>query len=321
MQEHAVIIGGFEPVYMQKLALYLGSRFGESVRVGIAEAPPLSVDPDTVWIGSERFLEEVRSRSTEAHCILLAEDADDTSIHRYQSCEKLYQKLILKYRQFYGVPVDTSGTGRQRWLVITTDGAAASLLAFSVTCAQILGERGRILYLNLSECSGMAELFLLERGTDLSDLVSALRKDEQVCLEAFVRQIEQIDYIMPPSNPSILHELLESDVARLIRTVEGQEEYRYVIVALGTTCCGCEQFFRRAKRIFHLTKKETFRECSQREWLDFISLCLGSQRIPVERVYLPQITAGSSGIHLIRAWQEGGLGQLVRSCLGGEETG
>ncbi len=319
MQDAAVILGGFESVYMQKLALYLNSRMGGRVRVGIAGSSLPEADRDTVWIGSENFLSMVRARSEDARCILLSEEpGDGSAVYRYQSREKLFQQIILRYRQFPGTPADLPGSGRQRWIVITTEGAAASLLAFSVTCAQILREQGRILYLNLSECSGMAELFQLEPETDLSDLIASLRKEEPVCIEAFVRQIEEIDYIMPSANPMILHELRGSDIDRLIEAVGQREEYASVVVALGNTCCGCERFFRMAERILHLTESGLPCACSRREWMDFISMCTGPGETRVEQIRLPQIEAEGSGFHLLQTWQEGALGQMARIYLEGE---
>ncbi len=322
MQHAALILGGFEAAYMQKLALYLGSRFGEQPRVGIAESVPTEVDSDTIFVGSADFLEAIRAKSGDAGCILLAEEPDDEeAIYRYQSCEKLYQQIIARYRQLQGVPADAPRTARQRWIAITSDTGAADLLAFSATCAQILGEGERVLYVNLSELSGMAELFLLERGADLSELVAALRKEEPVCLEAFVRQMEGMDFIMPPANPMILHELEGSDIARLIGAIGSREEYRFVVVALGAMCCGCEQVLRMAKRILHLTGRGYTSECSKREWTAFFSLCFGGEQIPVEVIGAPQIPAESSGIHLLHNWREGALGQLARVYLAEEAKG
>ncbi len=319
MQDYTVILGGFEDVYMKKLALYLSGRMGDHARIGIAGSSVPETGGDTVWVGSKEFIDSVRAQSKEECCILLTEDpGDETAIYRYQSCEKLYHQIVRRCRQIHGEPEERLPGERQRWIVLTTDGSAASLLAFSLTCAQILGERGKVLYLNLSECSGMSELFLLEAGEDLSDLASALRKEEQVCLEAFVRQLEQTDYIMPPANPMILHELRCSDIDRLIQTVRQREEYDFVVCALGNSCCGCERIFRMARRIFHITQKDYLHACSQREWMEFISLCRGPGEVPVESLCLPKITVENSGIHLIHIWKEGTLGQLARIYLNGE---
>ncbi|MCD7866518.1 MAG: A24 family peptidase [Clostridiales bacterium] len=246
MQEHVIFLGGFELAYMQKLALYFNSRLSHDTRVEIMNvlSEPLAPEGNTVWIGSEHFIGEVRQRREEASCVVLAEDVSEDVSHvfRYQPCEKLYQKVMFRYRQMQGFPVVSVDDIRQTWFVITTDAAPSSLLAFSVTFAQILGERGGVLYLNLSECSGMEDVFLLERGMDLTDAAVELRKDGEVCLDACIRRLEQMDYIMPPVNPMILHELREREVQRLIRAVKQKREYAYVVVALGSSCCGCEFF-------------------------------------------------------------------------------
>ncbi len=319
MQEHVIFLGGFELAYMQKLALYFNSRLNHDTRVEIMNvlSEPLTPEGNTVWIGSEHFIGEVRQRREEASCVVLAEDVSEDASHvfRYQPCEKLYQKVMFRYRQMQGFPVVSVDDIRQTWFVITTDAALPSLLAFSVTFAQILGERGGVLYLNLSECSGMEDVFLLERGMDLTDAAVELRKDGEVCLDACIRRLEQMDYIMPPVNPMILHELREREVQRLIRAVKQKREYAYVVVALGSSCCGCEFFFRTAARIIHLAGQGYLSSCGRKDWVRFIRLCLGEKKTPVEQISVPQIFADQGGIHLIRAWQEDALGQAVRACL------
>ncbi|MCD7981901.1 MAG: hypothetical protein LUF32_06255 [Clostridiales bacterium] len=322
MQEPAIVLGGFEPVYMQKLAICLGSRLNGEIQVGITEDPKdeLLEDRSTIWVGSEQFIESVRGERAAPSCIVLTEEEDSIGICRYQSCEKLYQKIMFRYREMHGAEVHPITAGRQEWIVMTTDDSSSDLLAFSMTCAQILGDRKGVLYLNLSECSGMEELFLLEQGTDLTDLTVALRRKEDVCLEAYARQLEQVDYIMPPANPMILHELREPEIRRLIQTVRNHREYDCVVTALGTGCCGCELFFQAAARIFHLNGGGGLSEYSGREWLRFIRLCLGSKETPIEQIQVPRILTDQGGIHLIHEWKEGSPGRLARNYLEGKKT-
>lgn len=319
MQDHVIVLGGFEPAYMQKLALYFNSRLGDDARVEIVKEWRESLTPEagTAWIGSEDFIGRVRSRGEELSCVILGEDVSEDAGHvfRYQPCERLYQKIMFRYRQMHGVtPVSVDDT-RQTWVVITADTALSSLLAFSVTCAQVLGERTGVLYLNLSECCGMEEVFLLERGMDLTDAAVELQKEGEVCLDACIRRLEQVDYILPPVNPMILHELREREIQRLIHTVKQKREYGFVVVALGSTCCGCDLFFRTASRILHLAGQGYLSACGRKEWMRFIRLCLGKLEIPVEQICAPQISVEQGGLHLIREWQDGDLGRAVRACL------
>ncbi len=324
MQEPAIVIGGLEPLYMQKLAIYLSSRLSGEIQVGITEDPGdgLLEDRMTIWIGSKNFIESVRRGKETPSCIVLTEEneEDPSGICRYQSCEKLYQKIMYRYREVFGLGVQSASDVNQEWIVFTTDRPASSLLAFSMTCAQILGEKRGVLYLNLSECSGMEELFLLENGTDLTDLAVELRKEKEVCLDAYVRRLEQFDYVMPPANPMILHELCGQEIRRLIQTVKKQRKYDCVVAAIGTCCRGCELIFQTAARIFHLTGRGYLPACSGREWLRFIRLCPGSKEVPAEQICLPQIPAEQGGIHLLHEWTEGPVGQLARKYLEDHES-
>ncbi|MCD8366254.1 MAG: hypothetical protein LUC83_10720 [Clostridiales bacterium] len=317
MQAHAMMLGGLEPPYMKKLALYFSSRLGERLAVGIVDDPCAcdAQGQDTVWVGPKHFLDQVRDRMEEARCILLTEESEaDGGICRYQSCEKLYQKIMLCYRQLEGAPADISAV-KQKWIIITTDQTAASLMAFSVICAQILGDRSDVLYLNFSECCGMERAFLLEEGTDLSDLVLGLEKGDTLCLDACVRRMEQMDYVLPPANPMVLHEIRADDIAHLIRVIEQSAAYQYVVVALGTSCCGCEGFFQKAFRVFHLTGTGESAVCSRQEWQEFIRLCLDTRQIPVEQICLPEVNMEDCGVHLVHEWAEGELGMIARRCL------
>ena len=181
-----------------------------------------------------------------ARCIVLAEEegTEEMVICRYQSCEKVCQRILFFCRKRGGAAL-VSQTNRQKWLVMTADCTVSQMLAFSVTLAYLLGQKGRTLYLNLSECSGMGELFLMDPGTDLSDMILELRQDEGVLLEAFTRRLEQVDCILPPDNPMVLHEIREQDVEKILRKVQETDLYEYVVLALGSSCCGCDLFFQR----------------------------------------------------------------------------
>lgn len=319
MQNCAIVLGGFETGYMQKLALYLNSRMETQVRIGIVEELKASQleEAKTVWVGPEKFIEKLRERAASRNFIVLSEDdsGEESGICRYQSCEKLYQEIALRCQKMKCVPFAGVCREKQKWIVMTADVTAAVLLAFSITYTQLLRQKAKVLYLNLSECSGMEYLFCLETGVDLSDLVMALRESPDICLDAYVRQLEQLDYIMPPRNPMILHELREDDVQKLLQAIQHHNRYEYVVLAIGNTCCGCEQFFQMSEFLFHLTEEGVIQENSRCEWNRFIRLCLRERQMEAEQVYVPKIHADSCGIHLLDEWMEGPVGQLAKEYL------
>lgn len=322
VQDRVIAIGGLESAYMRKFVMYLNNRLGKQARIGIVENPDQikKWDPETIWIGSEAFIQQVRSRLEDPRCIILSEEVsqEECVICRYQSCERIFQKIMFLHQGGGNGKFSDAGN-RQKWIAVTGDCTVSQLLAFSVTMAHLLAGRERVLYLNLSECSGMGELFLMEPGPDLSDFVLELRCDEKVSTDAFVRRLEQIDCILPPENPMILHEIRGDDVEKLMRTVRSQEQYGAVVIALGCLCCGSEFFFRQASAVYHLTREgESFSE-SRRAWKRLIGRCLKQQKVSVTQVSLPVIAAESEGIHLIYEWAEGSLGRLARKYLRGEE--
>ena len=318
MQNRIFAVGGLEDAYMRKFALYLSKRMGDGSRVGIVDdLHQIEMwDSETIWIGSENFISQVRICREDASCIILSEEEtpEEDRIFRYQSCEKICQKILFLAGRG-GRSFAQGAESRQKWVVLTADCTASQLLAFSVTLAGLLHAKGRVLYLNLSECSGMGELFLMEPGTDFSDLILGLRGEDTVTLEPFVRRLEQMDCILPPENAMILHEIRGTDMEKLIQVIQQEEQYVYVVVAAGCSCCGFDLLLRRACRVFHLTREgESFPE-TQRAWIRMIGRCLEDQKDSVIRVSVPEVLAGSEGIHLLYEWAEGPLGQLAASCL------
>lgn len=310
---------------MRKLALYLTKKVGGQARIEIIEdlLQTAKCRPETVWVGSAAFIGEIREKVERARCIVLAEEegTEEMVICRYQSCEKVCQRILFFCRKRGGAAL-VSQTNRQKWLVMTADCTVSQMLAFSVTLAYLLGQKGRTLYLNLSECSGMGELFLMDPGTDLSDMILELRQDEGVLLEAFTRRLEQVDCILPPDNPMVLHEIREQDVEKILRKVQETDLYEYVVLAIGSSCCGCDLFFQRASRLLHLTREgETFPE-SRQAWLRLIRTCRQEPSVSVSQISLPPVSAENGGIHLLYDWAKSPLGQLAREYLNreGEET-
>lgn len=316
----AIAIGGFENAYMRKFALYLSKRMGERVQIGIVDHMErlYEWDPGTLWIGSSAFISQIREQMDHPRCIILSEEesAQEDVICRYQSCEKIYQRVVF----FCGETGSRISSGKsQKWIVITSDSTISHLLAVSVTAAYLLAGKGEVLYMNLSECSGMEELFLMGEGTDLSDFVLELRSDKIVSVDAFTRRLEKINCILPPENPMVLHEMRRKDMEMTLEIIRNETQYEYVVVMMGCTCCGCELLFQQASAVFHLTREgETFKE-SQQAWLGMIRKCLDGQTISVMQLRLPMVQADSQGAHLIYEWAEGPLGQLIEKYLDGQE--
>lgn len=323
VQLYAMVLGGMEAGYMKKLALYLNDRTEQAMRVGIVQNPAKEQlgDPKTIWIGSEKFIKSLKGRVQSERFIVLSEESDekDEKICRYQSCGKLYQEIMLRCQRYSCLPAAEYVNTKQRWILMTTDGTQAELMAFSLTCAMILGEKGKVLYLNFSQCCGMWGLLCQEEGRDLGDLILALRRGEDFCLDVYTGRLENVDYLMPPANPMILHELREEDMERLMQTVQKDSRYTFVVAALGTVCCGSELLFSVAKTLYHLHTEGHVLQHAKNEWERFARLCMGERRLDVKEVTVPPIESGVGGRTEIEELANTAMGQTARRLLEGED--
>lgn len=332
MRNYSIVLGGLESSYMRKLALYLKNRLDVQVQVEISKEEEPQIEKENIlskiWVGSEAFIQYLRDSAQCQNLIVLTEEdeEDETHVFKYQSCEKLYRGIWMRCRKMLHFS-DFKATGKkQRWLVLTTDSSVGILLAFSAVCAQILGEKAKVLYVNLSECCGMEELFSLEHDLDLSDLFLELRKGKVLHPEAYTGRMEQADYLMPVGNPMILHEINTGDMNRFLNFIRSADRYDWVVFAVGNTLCGCEQIFAAAERIFHLSGNGIANACVRNAWLHFIRQCRepeareigqnpGMEARGIEQISEMEVRGDSCGLHLIYEWLEGTLGRMARKYL------
>lgn len=321
MRNDVIVLGGLEGGYMKKLALYMKNRLNTRISVWIweDEEADLKIDDKehTILIGSEEFVHGIGLQAGGKYLIVLTDEETDEEAHvyRFQSCGDIYRDLCICCQKLGALGVSAAKRRRQNWLTVTTDGTTGTLLAFSVTCAQILGIRERVLYVNLCECSGMKQLLGLEQNIDLGDLILELRKGKTVRPEIFAGRLEQSDYLLPPDNPMILHELQPEDLYRFLEMIQKSDNYDWVVFALGNAVCGCERLIASSGRIMHLSAGGAVNACVKQAWMDFLKQCIGEKPVQIEQIAVPQIEADCCGFHLIGEWTQGSLGRTVRLCL------
>ena len=326
MQNCAIVLGGLESSYMRKLALYLQERLDSHIQVEIVDKNQEQIHQQdgirTVLVGSESFVESMSKNGVLENKIILDEEGieDEQHVFRYRSCERLYRDISRRCQRLGLYPYAGAKSRKQKWIAVTTDGMVGTLLAFSVSCAHILGERERVLYVNLSECCGMRQLFDLEPEFDLSDLFLDLRKRNDVLPESYAERIGSFDYLLPTDNPMILHEIGQEDMNRFLTAVHKSGKYDCVVFAVGTTFCGCEEIFKDSSRIIHLTGQGLVNACAREAWIKFIRQCIGeTEEVMIKQVPVPEIRADDYGEHIIGDWMEEPIGKLARSCLEREE--
>ncbi len=338
MQDHTILIGGLDKTYMQKLALYLNERLENEMRVELAErregtenkreeSERLISEKEGVqsrcWdvvIGTEAFVTEMAEQA--ARSIIISENTaeDETHIHPYQSREILYRKIVSRCVLHAGNMTGSTEHRTSKLFVFTGGGSAGQLSAFAILCAWIWSKKKPVLYLELTECSGIAKLLHLQQDTaDLSDLILALRRKEDVFLGGYIGRMDKLDYICPAGNPQVLHEMDEADAERLLHCILNRNE-GVTVLALGTMVRGCEQIFTMADRVFLLADDGLIEECALEEHRKFIQKCTGDRPVRIEEISAWKLRADTTGSQILYEWMESEAGERAAKLLEEEEN-
>lgn len=147
------------------------------------------------------------------------------------------------------------------------------LLPFSVAYAEISGKKEKVLFLNLSEFSGMRTLFMQKDRENLSDLIFGIRQRKDhflLCLQSVLHHTEQFDYVLPPENPEDLYEIQEGDLACLLTLLQEQTEYTKIIWNCGTMNQAAIQVMECCSSIFCLVRENVFGRNRKAEFEQFL---------------------------------------------------
>lgn len=337
MQDHTILIGGLDKAYMQKLALYLNERMESGIRVELAEWREDSVNKEAVcfinqsklpggdterendghWnivIGTEEFAAALKNQADKILVFSEEMAEDDTHIYPYQTREVLYRKIVARCVQHVGNARRKTDGIAPEIIVVTGGTGTGQMSALAVLGAWILSQQKNVLYLNLTECSGISELLHLEQNEDLSDLILALRRDANTFLGGYTGRLEKMDYICPTGNPQILYELDESDVKRLLECIQHQN-YAAVVIALGTIMCGCEEIFSTACQVLLLKEDGLIETCAANEWRELIRKCIGDKAVNIQEITPQKLYGDVTGSQLLYEWMESETGFMLMQIL------
>ncbi len=338
MQDHTILIGGLDKTYMQKLALYLNERLENEMRVELAEsredteykrgeleksASRERAAKNRCWdvvIGTEAFVTEMAEQA--ARSIIFSEDAaeDETHIYLYQNRDALYRKIVSRCVLHAAKAAERTENRNSKLFVVSGGCSAGQLSAFAVLCAWTWAQKIPVLYLELTECSGIAKLLNLQQDTaDLSDLVLALRKKEDLFPGGYIGRMDKMDYICPAGNPQVLHEMEDTDTGRLLHCILNQND-GVAVLALGTMVRGCEQIFSMADRIFLLAEEGIIGECALEERRRFIQKCAGDRPVHIEEISTWKLRANTTGSQLLYEWMESEAGERAAQLLKEKEN-
>lgn len=242
-------------------------------------------------------------------------------IFRYQSGE-----LIL--RQIFQIYEEVSGKNVVYWYktkdldltAVYAPGGHELQLPFSVSYASLCGENKKVLLLNLSEFSGMNQLFGDKEGANFSDLVFGIRQNKekfQLFFQQVLHHMQGFDYVQPPGNPQDLYELQEEDLEILLSLLKEQSEYQMIIFHCGMLNEWSRHVMDQCSKVYCVVKESMFGKYRKEEFEQFLEKeSMDSLKKKVKYVS-PQLGSGGlvQGVSILSQLQSGEFAVQVRGLV------
>ncbi len=122
----------------------------------------------------------------------------------------------------------------------------------AMTMAALLAEKEKVLYVSLKECSGLEQWFQEEYEKDLLDMMYFCREREQktsIELGGFVHAMEQLDYLAPVRDGTLLGELEKEDYSALMELLK-RTSYDVIMLDMGSMFPGFFRIWNQCRHIY-----------------------------------------------------------------------
>lgn len=240
------------------------------------------------------------------------------SIFRYQQGSEILRQIFQIYAKHSDKNlVSRCNTAQIEMTACYAPGGHELLLPFSVSYAAVSGKEAKVLFLNLSEFSGMRTLFMKKDRENLSDLIFGIRQRKEhflLCLQSVLHHTDQFDYVLPPENPEDLYEIQEEDLACLLTLLQEQTEYTKIIWSCGTLNQASMQIMECCSSVFCLVRENVAGRNRKTEFEQFLNK-KSRQRLREKVKYVsPQMGSGKfvQGTDLWAQLRSGEFAKQVR---------
>ncbi len=193
-------------------------------------------------------------------------------------------------------------------------------MVFGLTMAQILGDRQKVLYVNLMEHSGFYRLTKEDVTEDVGDLFYGMMQsghDFTAGLHRVRRSYRNFDYIPPAVNPEHLSEISKSLYEQMLMALKSQSGYDVVIIDFGMVFLGFAEMLPAFASFYCLGKEGAVSRFRIEEFLEYLGKEGGQTMSHMNRLLLPERMAPMEEGGLLEGSLYGGMGDYIRKCLYG----
>lgn len=194
-------------------------------------------------------------------------------------------------------------------------------LPFAVTLGDILGEKERVLVIDLQENSGFKQLINQDVTQGLEELLIMAAGGKYSCgrMVASIGHMGSLDYVYPINNTESLCELNAALCLKLIQMICQEMDYDVLIINLGVRFQGFFEFLNRCNEVYLMQKRGGIYQWRELEFMAELTT-RGYQSIvdKLVRIELPIMSKPiTSCERLIEQWRWNEFGDLIRNMIPG----
>lgn len=192
------------------------------------------------------------------------------NFNKYQPANVLYHQILLEYadREKEIIP-RFYGNKKAKLIGIYTPIRRCMQTSFSMAVSQLLGKKGKTLYINFEQYSGFSEMFQKGYLKDLSDLVyffAYSREKFIYWLEGVVEHFGDMDYIPPVLTATSIVEISSKIWIEMLETICTEAGYEYVVLDLSDSIRGIFEVLDVCDVVYTITREDVISKAKLRQF-------------------------------------------------------
>lgn len=278
-------------------------------------------EPDVLLTGEESYYGEIKRLYSGRIIVLMDEHADCGSIkdiygqdvvgvYRYQSGDLLYKEVIKE-----GKLVRKKEQSSVNTIAVYSPVYAEPKSAFVLNLGKVLGEKYKVLYLNLEEFSGLDEVLPdMEKGT-LSDAIYYYRQGKSAAIEKIKEIISTeagFDYIAPVKCAEDISQIESEEMLDFIDCIGKELAYDIIILDISEAVRDKWKILESVSR-FYMPIKDDYMSSRKIAQFETYYGCTGKEEILDNTVKI-RLPEGEENInpHFWDKLQAGGMYRYVK---------
>lgn len=241
------------------------------------------------------------------------------AVYKYQSVENILRELMYYYsEQETGEEYLTGIRRDNRVIGVYPPAGGIEQNKFALTLGQILAENQNVLYLNLEETSGFAEIFGGSHW-NLSDLIYYLRQNKTPFLyrlNSMVQKLDRMDYVPPCDSYTDFQQIATEEWQKLIYLIRTQSSYDSIILELGDIAGHDVNLLRQCDGIYVPVCHDIISQAKTSEWEKYIQISDSMDILEnLQKLELPDCGRGPGSEEDLLMLPQQELGRYVRGLL------